>query len=362
MGTNPKKIAFCITCMNRLHHLQQALEKNIHDNYLPKEVEFVLLDYNSKDGLDQWVRQNMQSYIDSGILVYYKTFEPEHYLRSHSRNMVFRLANADILCNLDADNFLGKGFADFMLDEFSKYGNFFYTNNFSVSDIIGRVCVRSEDFLSIRGYNETLKGYGPEDVDLFNRLRNKGLNQLFFHNPEFYHFIVHSKVDRITNEFFAKNIDKMYISYINPYTSAILLLYKDHTMEHYVMVDNPHLNVFAEFAMNNEYLIDERNRVVIKEDLIKGTWNETNDVIYIYENNVKYKIREKLSSIDFNGLTFYNVQDNELKTEIIILLTSAINYYEACKQMKDILVVNPDGFGKGVVFKNFNLSKKIILS
>jgi hypothetical protein len=36
MTTNvkPKKLAFCITCMNRLQHLQQTLEKNILDNYL----------------------------------------------------------------------------------------------------------------------------------------------------------------------------------------------------------------------------------------------------------------------------------------------------------------------------------------
>jgi hypothetical protein len=28
------KISFCITCMNRLSHLQETLPKNIHDNYL----------------------------------------------------------------------------------------------------------------------------------------------------------------------------------------------------------------------------------------------------------------------------------------------------------------------------------------
>jgi len=86
----PKKIAFCTTCMNRMHHLRQTLEKNIQDNHLPDRVEFIVLDYNSQDDLEQWLRQNMKSYINTGILVYYKTFEPEYYLRSHSRNMAFR--------------------------------------------------------------------------------------------------------------------------------------------------------------------------------------------------------------------------------------------------------------------------------
>ena len=42
-----KQISFCITCMNRLKHLQETLEKNILDNFLVDEVEFVVLDYLS---------------------------------------------------------------------------------------------------------------------------------------------------------------------------------------------------------------------------------------------------------------------------------------------------------------------------
>lgn len=52
-----KKISFCITCMNRFKHLQETLERNIHDNYLVDNVEFVVLDYNSEDGLDKWISQ-----------------------------------------------------------------------------------------------------------------------------------------------------------------------------------------------------------------------------------------------------------------------------------------------------------------
>ena len=33
-----KQISFCITCMNRLKHLQETLEKNILDNFLVDEV------------------------------------------------------------------------------------------------------------------------------------------------------------------------------------------------------------------------------------------------------------------------------------------------------------------------------------
>ena len=63
-----KQISFCITCMNRLKHLQETLEKNILDNFLVDEVEFVVLDYNSQDGLEEWIAQSMMKYIEMGII------------------------------------------------------------------------------------------------------------------------------------------------------------------------------------------------------------------------------------------------------------------------------------------------------
>ena len=347
--------------MNRLRHLQQTLEKNIQDNYLPDEVEFVLLDYNSQDGLDEWARQNMQQYIDAGILVYYKTYEPEYYLRSHSRNMAFRLANAEILCNLDADNFLGKGFAAFMIEEFSKQRNIFYTNNYSLNDTFGRVCVLTDDFMSIRGYNEALIGYGYEDTDFFNRLNSIGLKQIRFDNPEFYRFVLHSDKDRVSEEFMAKNVTKTYITYVNPYTSGFLLLYKDFTMERYTLIDMKHLSVIARFSNDNDSVSAERYGITLQNTVIKGIWSEEKDTFCFQENDVKYLASKETSAVNFKGQTFYEVQEQELMLKLFALLSEAINYKEADKQMKNKSVINPDGFGRGIVCKNFDLSNKIPL-
>lgn len=91
-----KKISFCITCMNRLNHIQETLKQNIEDNLLENDVEFILLDYNSTDNLEEWVHDELQIYLDSKILIYYKTFNPKYYKRSHSRNLAFRLAKGEI--------------------------------------------------------------------------------------------------------------------------------------------------------------------------------------------------------------------------------------------------------------------------
>jgi len=45
------KISFCIVCMNRLHQLSQTLLQNIRDNEDYSELEFIVLDYNSNDGM-----------------------------------------------------------------------------------------------------------------------------------------------------------------------------------------------------------------------------------------------------------------------------------------------------------------------
>jgi hypothetical protein len=364
---NNEKMAFCTTCMNRLNHLQQTLEKNIQNNYLIERVEFVLLDYNSQDGLDKWVYNQMKKYIDEGILVYYKTTEPVHYLRSHSRNMAFRLANATILCNLDADNFLGRGFASFMLQEFAKNDNIFYTNNYSFNDTFGRVCVRSSDFMSIRGYNEALKSYGYEDNDFLNRLALYGLKPMSFHNPEFYHIVVHSDTDRISEEYMAKNLYKMYIIYINPYTSGILLLYNDHTTEQYTLVANWHLFAYTNTNSSPSSIYDsylnEKIRAIIQDDILKGRWSKNDDKLFIEGTGNGYCVREDSLTIDTKDNTFYAINDDDFKAKVLVTLTSAINFNEVSKLMKDQSgLINPNGFGKGIVFKNFDESKKIILS
>ena len=358
-----KKIAFCITCMNRLCHLQQTLEKNILDNYLPNEVEFVLLDYNSTDGLGEWVQQTMQAYIESGILVYYKTTEPKVYQRSHSRNMAFRLANAVICCNLDADNFLGKGFAAFMIQEFAQHSNIFYTNNHSFNDTFGRISVRYSDFEAIRGYNEALKSYGYEDNDFMNRLVLHGLQPMSFQDPEFYHYVSHSTESRVSEEYMAKNISEMYIAYVNPYTSIILLLYNNGTTEQYTIVDNVHVYGFLEKPLSiYESHLDERIRIVVQGEIIKGIWSKDNNTICVYNNGKPHCVNKETCTIDFNSHTFHRMQNSDLIARIFAILTLGINFNEVCKQIKNQTIINPNGIGKGKVFKNFDVSQEIIIS
>lgn len=357
------KISFCITCMNRCHHLEETLKKNIEDNYLPETVEFVLLDYNSSDHLEEWVNKEMSNYINSGILVYYKTPTPIYYHRSHSRNMVFRLAKGNVLCNLDADNFLGEGFALKMIYEFTHNSNIFYTSDLSSNDIFGRVVMFSEDFFAVRGYNELLEGYGFEDVDLYMRLFNRELKHMIFTNPFYYNFIKHSKMDRISNEKFIRQLHSLYIFYVDPYTSDLLFIYNDNKFEYGKFVDIKTQNYSPKNNYNSiiETFFIGNSDVVLKEKLVFGKWRESGDKIQFNMDKKTFLFNKNASSFESGGQMYYIVTDSEFIIDLLLLLSRNKNLYEANEIIKKNITVNSDGFGRGIVYKNFDYKNKIIL-
>lgn len=194
------KISFCTACMNRLYHLMVTLPRSIENNK-DCDCEFLLLDYNSSDNLEDWVKKNMLSYIDSGLLVYYKTREPNCFLHSHARNLMFRLASGDILVNVDADNICPPGFGRYILQTLEEGDVFLHgSKELEVKDphykgAYGRLVLSREAFYKVRGYDESMVGWGYEDDDIYNRLKNLGLKEKSI-EKEFLSVIFHGDEER----------------------------------------------------------------------------------------------------------------------------------------------------------------------
>ena len=231
----PLKVSFCIVCMDRLSHLKHTLPRSIRENQdFHPYVEFVLLDYNSKDGLEEWVKESLGEHLDSGILTYLRTSEPIHFHRSHSRNVALKNATGDILCNLDADNFAGPGFARYLSDRFAAEDNIFLVPNrfeaTSKDGYFGKLCVRKEDFMQVRGYDETLSGWGYEDVDIFYRLKQLGLSERHISDTAYLDFIDHDHHERVKNQ---KNFHQLFTMYtlMDDQSAETIFLYKDKTLE-----------------------------------------------------------------------------------------------------------------------------------
>jgi len=173
------KISLCTTCMGRLHDLKSTLIQNMIDNADYSNAEFVILDYNSNDGLGAWVKENMMGYIESGRLVYARTEEPQYFEMGHSRNIAFKVASGDIVNNVDADNFTKAGF----MTHLNKMANLCPEKAvFSKGKrmLRGRIGFYKNEFLELGGYDEDLTGYGFDDHNVMYRAMALGYKLMWY--------------------------------------------------------------------------------------------------------------------------------------------------------------------------------------
>jgi hypothetical protein len=188
-------ISFCTTCMGRLSYLCQTMPENIAANqhHFP-QIEFILLDYNSRDGLREWVKTAMWEHVESDFLTVYSTSEPELYHSAHAKNLAHRVSRGELVCNLDADNYLVPGYVEFVWSEFARDPNqvFFGQGR----DATGRITLSRRHFYEVGGYNEDMRGYGYDDVDLIRRASNH-LSLRRHQVRRFNRYIGHSHEERI---------------------------------------------------------------------------------------------------------------------------------------------------------------------
>lgn len=203
----PLRISYCTTCKGRLHHLQQTLPANLKAEEGNPNVEFVVLDYGSEDGLGDWIKSNFQREIDSGRLVYARTEAP-YFKMAHAKNMAHRLANGDVLCNLDADNFIANDFSTYLRGHFEKHPDTIlgaglltraFKNTAKLDGISGRMAYMRKAFGQLDGYDEAFKGWGGEDINFKLRGRDLGLAYKAIPNAMLGSVITHSNEERMDN-------------------------------------------------------------------------------------------------------------------------------------------------------------------
>lgn len=202
------KVSYCITCKGRLHHLKETLATNLETMAGDPNVEFVLLDYASADGLGDWVREHFKPELESGRLVYAR-HEPAPYFQfSHAKNMAHRLASGEILCNLDADNMLARGNAEWMREMFQKHPKSIIASRRttikslddpkSFEGICGRIALTRDGFARIGGYDEGMTGRG-EDQDLKRRSMVAGMRRVDLPIEQLGSVITHGHDERLVN-------------------------------------------------------------------------------------------------------------------------------------------------------------------
>jgi hypothetical protein len=164
------KVSFVTTCMNRAYSIKKTLIHNIKNSarYLDR-VEFVLLNYDSKDDLDDYIKKECMQYIDWGILKYYKLTESEEYFHmARAKNIVYKVANNELIHNVDAEWLIYPPIFKLIFNEF-KTGD--EQKILHIGGYGGGIVNYKKHFLQVNGYDERMFGWGRDDSDFFNRLR-----------------------------------------------------------------------------------------------------------------------------------------------------------------------------------------------
>ncbi|MEN0053137.1 MAG: glycosyltransferase family A protein [Mucilaginibacter sp.] len=361
------KFSFCTVSMNRLHHLKETFIRNIEDNVDYDNIEHILLDYNSSDGMEKWVKDHCATYIEDKKVVYYRTAAPQNFHRSHSKNMLLRLAEGDVVCFIDADNFTGKGYANYIntilknnQDAFVSTIGKRVTNN--ATDVLGRACCKRSDLLKIEGYDESMADYGMEDVDLANRLEILGKKRILLKKPEYLNAISHFNDERTVYQ--SNNLQfRLYVHYINPSVSELLYMYDNNTFSVGMVTDNATLHSGKKLNLFKNLSCELMDR-----NWVNGNWRLSDNTICLTDEvsgksmgNLTYE-DSVLKVININDKCFYLITNPEVASRAQHSFSILRNRYKTRQnQLQKIIATNDGNFGRGKVFKNFDYTHPTIL-
>jgi predicted glycosyltransferase involved in capsule biosynthesis len=179
--TGAGRISLCVTCKNRLWQLTQTLPANLDAATADGNTEIVLVNYNSADELDQWIRQ-YQAHINEGVLRYVHERSEPYFHASKAKNLAHLTATGKYLINLDGDNYIGDTIPTWrhvwaQCDNIIIHGECVEPSQEpeSGNGTYGRIGLPRASFIALGGYDEEMLPSAWEDVDLIHRALAYGL-------------------------------------------------------------------------------------------------------------------------------------------------------------------------------------------
>jgi hypothetical protein len=185
-----KKLSFVMALMNRSHQIEQTLIQNLEDNWDDRnDVEFVLMDVNSKDGFRDWIRkQELKKYTEVGYLRYFEVDSIDKWHASIGKNTAAHQAVGKIVVTLDCDNFTGYRGGRFLITEFEKHDYNCIIHQYDgnpQNGNFGRISLTKKKFNEIGGYDQSFLPMGYQDWDIIKRAEATGCKYINLKDIEF---------------------------------------------------------------------------------------------------------------------------------------------------------------------------------
>ncbi len=174
------KISFCTWITDRLWQYCQTLERNI-EAAAGHDVEFVLFDNHSTDGLHEWL--DSRGLLDA--IRYIRPTEQIPLHMGHLKNMAHQHATGEILVSLDADNIIGPRYCERLFEVLTDDFTFshFWSGDWA-DGTCGRLAYTRTAFDRLGGYDEALGPVGNDDLDLRDRAIAMGYHIALDNSPE----------------------------------------------------------------------------------------------------------------------------------------------------------------------------------
>ena len=145
--------------------------------------------------------------------------------------------------------------------------------------------------------------------------------------------------------------------------ATLLILLKNFTCETGCLINNLLCNYNAQKKFDNmlEAASDYIHQTVLDGDIQTGSWTPTGDQIIINCNNTRLVFLTVDEKIVIEGKNFLIIKNKEILSYFLVHLSTAKNNEKTKLIMKSHSLINPAGFGKGSVYKNFNYTNPVIL-
>jgi hypothetical protein len=171
-------ISFCTTCANRFYQLEQTFESNLNIIIEHPNTQWVILNYNSKDELHEFMLKQLP-FLPSRI-IYARSTSNKPWHISVAKNMAHRLGSGEVLVNLDCDNFIGNA-VEIISSKLTRSVQMLHLWSGTYRDgSWGRIALAKDVFYALGGYDESFYPMGYDDRDLLERAIAYGISVVHF--------------------------------------------------------------------------------------------------------------------------------------------------------------------------------------
>lgn len=161
-------ISLCTPCMGRTHDLMEVMDSRIMAALYSPPVEIVVVNYNSRDGLDEYMAG--LDLPDQVRLTYRHYSGREHWHMAHGFNLAALAGNGQYIWIMGTDLYLS-------LDAVAHVRELIEKRNdpwLLAMKFKGQIVCRKDIFIEAGGYDERFEFYGQEGEELNERLRRRG--------------------------------------------------------------------------------------------------------------------------------------------------------------------------------------------